>query len=117
MLVPVLLGCSTEKNTFATRAYHSITSQYNIFFNATESFSAGEAKVEVNIEDDFTRLLPLYKETDPSVANLVKSDMDIAIIKASKLIEIHSITQKPKRRKKRSKRYQEFVSKEEFNPW
>lgn len=117
LLLPLFHNCSTEKNTFATRAYHSITSQYNIFFNANESFKSGVAKVEENIEDDFTRLLPVYKESDPAVANLVKSDMEEAILKASKLIEIHSITAKPQRRKGRSKRNREFAAKEEYNPW
>ena len=116
LLLPLFQGCSTQKNTFASRAYHKVTSQYNILFNANESFRAGEARVEENIEDDFTRLLPIYKESDPSVGNMVKSDMDDAIIRASKLIEIHSITAKPKRQRRRTRRYQEFASKEEFNP-
>ena len=117
LLMPLLQGCSTKKNTFASRAYHNLTSQYNIYFNANESFKAGHTRVETAIEDDFTRLLPVYKTSDPSVGNMVKSDMDNAIIKASKLIEIHSITEKPKRRGRRTRRYQEFASKEEFNPW
>jgi hypothetical protein len=98
LLMPLLQGCSTKKNTFASRAYHKVTSKYNIYFNANESFKAGQNRVETAIEDDFTRLLPVYKESDPAVSNMVKSDMDNAIIKASKLIEIHSITEKPKRR-------------------
>jgi tetratricopeptide (TPR) repeat protein len=117
LLLPLYQGCSTEKNTFASRTYHKITSQYNIYFNASESFTAGVEQIESRIEDDFTRLLPIYKENDPSAANMVKSDMDNAIIKASKLIEIHSITEKPKRRRNRTRRYQEFASQEEFNPW
>jgi tetratricopeptide (TPR) repeat protein len=115
--MPLLQGCSTKKNTFASRTYHKVTSKYNIYFNANESFKAGQDRVENAIEDDFTRLLPIYKESDPSVANMVKSDMDNTIIKASKLIEIHSITEKPKRRARRTRRYQEFASQEEFNPW
>jgi tetratricopeptide (TPR) repeat protein len=117
LLMPLLQGCSTKKNTFASRAYHNVTSKYNIYFNANESFKAGQARVETAIEDDFTRLLPLYKESDPAASNMVKSDMDNAIIKASKLIEIHSITEKPKRRARRTRRYQEFASQDEFNPW
>jgi tetratricopeptide (TPR) repeat protein len=117
LLVPLYQGCSTEKNTFASRTYHNITSKYNVFFNASESFRAGEEKIETSIEDDFTRLLPIYKVSNPSAANLVKSDMDNAVLKASKLIEIHSITEKPKRRRRRTQRYLEFASKEEFNPW
>jgi tetratricopeptide (TPR) repeat protein len=115
--MPLYQRCSTEKNTFASRAYHNVTSQYNVYFNGNESLKAGIERIETSIEDDFTRLLPVYKESDPSAANLVKSDMDNAVIKASKLIELHSITEKPKRRKRRTRRYQEFASQEEFNPW
>jgi tetratricopeptide (TPR) repeat protein len=117
LLMPLCQRCSTEKNTFASRAYHNVTSQYNVYFNGNESLKAGIERIETSIENDFTRLLPIYKESDPSAANLVKSDMDNAVIKASKLIELHSITEKPKRRRRRTRRYQEFASQEEFNPW
>ncbi|SHF57543.1 Tetratricopeptide repeat-containing protein [Mariniphaga anaerophila] len=115
--MPLYQRCSTEKNTFATRTFHNVTSQYNVYFNGNESFKAGVERIETSIEDDFTRLLPIYKESDPSAANLAKADMDNAVLKASKLIELHSITQKPKRKRRRTRRYQEFASKEEFNPW
>ena len=107
----VFSGCSTEKNTTATRAFHNVTSRYNIYFNANESVKAGLANVNERIEDDFTRILPIYKESDPAVARLVKSDMDNAVVKCSKLIEIHSLTKKPKRKKGGgSRKYQEFAS-------
>ncbi len=117
LLLPLYQGCSTKKNTLASRTYHNVTSKYNIYFNAYESFKAGAERVENNIEDDFTRLLSIYKVSSPSVANMVQSDMDNAILKASKLIEIHSITTKPKRRRQRTRKYQEFASKDEFNRW
>ncbi len=110
-------GCSTEKNTRASRTFHNVTSQYNVYFNANESVKEGLLTIDERIEEDFTRLLPIYKESDPSAAKMVKSDMDNAVIKCSKLIEIHSITKKPKRKRKRTRKYQEFASQEEFNKW
>jgi tetratricopeptide (TPR) repeat protein len=117
LLISIFAGCSTEKNTRASRAFHNVTSRYNVYFNANESVKEGLATIDERIEDDFTHLLPLYKESEPSAVRLVKSDMDYAIIKCSKLVEIHSITKKPKRKKKRTRKYQEFASKEEFNNW
>jgi len=117
MLVPLFQRCSTEKNTSASRAFHKVTSKYNVYFNGNESLENGLERIEESIENDYTRLLPIYKVSDPSAANLVKSDMDNAVIKASKLIELHSITAKPKRRRRRTRKYQEFASQEEFNPW
>lgn len=117
VLIGVFGGCSTEKNTRASRAFHNITSKYNVYFNANESFKAGVENVEKNIKNDFTRILPIYKSSDPSAAQLVKSDMENAIVKCSKLIEIHSITKKPKPRKNRTRKYIEFASREEFNKY
>ena len=113
----VFSGCSTEKNTRASRAFHNVNSQYNVYFNANESVKKGVLNIEERIDDDFTRILPIYKSSTPSAGEMVKSDMDNAIIKCSKLIEIHSITKKPKRQKKRTRKYQEFASQEEFNKW
>lgn len=78
---------------------------------------AGQRRIEQNVDDDFTRILPVYKESYSTSGSLAKADMDNAILKASKLIQDHSITVKPKRRKIRTRRYQQFASKEEFNLW
>ncbi len=117
-LVWVFAGCSTEKNTRASRTFHNVNSKYNIYFNANESVKKGVETIETRIDDDFTRILPIYKSSVPSAGEMVKSDMETAIIKCSKLIEIHSITKKPKRKKGGgSRKYQEFASQEEFNKW
>jgi len=117
LLIAVFAGCSTEKNTRASRTFHNLTSKYNIFFNANESVKSALALVDEQIDDDYTQILPIYKENDPSAKQMVTSDMDYAIVKCSKLIEIHSITKKPKRKKRRTRKYQEFASQEEFNKW
>ncbi len=116
-LVWVFAGCTTEKNTWSTRTFHNINSQYNVYFNANESVKKGVENIDERIDDDFTRLLPIYKSSTPSAGELVKSDMNYAIEKCSKLIEIHSITKKPKRKRNRTRKYQEFASQEEFNKW
>lgn len=117
LLAGFLSGCSTKKNTVSSRAYHNLTSKYNIYFNGNESLKAGQRRIEQNVDDDFTRILPVYKESYPTSGSLAKADMDNAILKASKLIQDHSITAKPKRRRIRTRRYQQFASKEEFNLW
>ena len=33
------MGCSTKKNTPGTRAYHELTTRYNIYFNASEAYN------------------------------------------------------------------------------
>ena len=53
-------GCSTKKNTWATRTFHTTTTRYNIHFNATNSFNEGIRNMEKAHKDDFSQLLPLF---------------------------------------------------------
>ncbi len=118
LMVGFISGCSTKKNTRLSRAYHNLTSHYNIYFNAKESLKSGEARINKMVEDDYTRLLLIYKDSDPSTAKMANADMEDVILRCSKLIKVHSITKKPKRKGgKRSRKYIEFASKEEFNKW
>lgn len=112
-----LAGCTTEKNTAVSRAYHNLTAHYNVYFNGKESLRTGVEKINNSVEDDFSKVLPLYKSSNPTTAKAANSEMENAIMKGSKLIQSHSITKKPKRRKNRSKAYIHFASKDEFNNW
>lgn len=116
-LAGLVYGCSTEKNTRASRAYHNLTSRYNIYFNGKEGMKAGLRRVEQNVEDDYTRILPVYKESYKAAGTVAKADMDLAIQKGSKVAQNRSITAKPKRRRIRTRSYQEFARREEFNNW
>ncbi|MFY9151308.1 MAG: tetratricopeptide repeat protein [Prolixibacteraceae bacterium] len=112
-----LAGCTTEKNTAVSRAYHNVTAHYNVYFNGKESLRTGVEKINNSVEDDYSKVLPLYKSSNPSTATAANAEMENAILKGSKLIQSHSITKKPKRRKNRSKSYIRFASQEEFNNW
>ena len=116
-LLIVIAGCSVEKNTRVNRAYHNLTAHYNILFNGKESLKSGVSRINETVEDDYTKMLLVYKSSDPGTGQTATSEMETAIMKASKLIKLHSITKKPKRRKRRSESYKKFASKEEFNKW
>ncbi len=113
----VLLGCSTKKNTTVSRAYHNLTAQYNVYFNAKESVKAGLARIDKTIPDDYTHFLPVYKTSNPEAAMAATAEMELAILKCSKLITLHSITKSPPRRSNKSERYKKFASKGEYNNW
>lgn len=117
LLVLVAGSCSTEKNTALSRSYHNVTSRYNIYFNGKESMQAGLERIDQSVEDDYTRLLPIYKTSANGTERLASAEMDNAIMKGSKLIKIHSLTQKPKRRKNRTAAYKNLASKDEYNNW
>lgn len=117
VLLFFLAGCSTEKNTALSRRYHNLTAHYNVYFNGKESLKKGLEKIDNSVEDDYSNILPLFKSSIPSTGKVATADLDNSIQKASKLIQSHSITKKPKRRKNRSEAYKRFASREEFNDW
>lgn len=118
LVLLILAGsCSTDKNTAVTRTYHNITSRYNIYFNGKESVKSGLVRMDQAVDDDFTRLLPVYKSSLPGTERLASAEMDNAILKASKLIKLHSLTKKPKRRKNRTAAYKNLAGKDEYNVW
>ncbi|MFV0365929.1 MAG: tetratricopeptide repeat protein [Mangrovibacterium sp.] len=117
MSTVLISSCSTKKNTFTSRNFHNLVSRYNIYFNGKEALLAGEKKIETEVADDYSRLLPVYKSSLPETENMVASNMGYAIEKGNKLISLHSITAKPKRRKNRSEAYKKLANKEEYNNW
>jgi len=116
VVLVLLLGCSTKKNNLFTRQYHQLTTRYNVYFNGNEALKAGVQKMEQNHREDYTNLLPVFVSNNEQTRSVCNSDMDYAIEKAVKAIDVHSITAKPKRRKnKDSRNYESFRKKKEFN--
>lgn len=117
-IIGLLIGCSTEKNTALSRSYHNITSHYNVYFNGREAFKGGVLRLENGYVDNYNAILPIFKFGDETAAKSIYPDMDKAIKKCSKLIKLHSITAKPKRKKgRKSKKEREFYAKKEYNDW
>ena len=116
----IISSCSTEKNTSSRRAYHNLTSHYNVYFNGYESFNAGLNKIDEQYKDNYTEILPIFRYADDQSTQLVSSDMDLAIEKSAKTITNHSIIVKPKIKDKRSsmtEKEKEFHKKNEFCKW
>ncbi|MEA1877130.1 MAG: tetratricopeptide repeat protein [Bacteroidota bacterium] len=119
LLVILTASCSTKKNTLISRNYHNLTSHYNIYFNAYEIKREGHKKIESSFQDDFNKILPIDIYTQKEVARRLLPDMDKVIKKCSKVITMHSITSKPKRKRRgrQSDRQKEFYRQNEFNKW
>lgn len=111
-------GCSTRKNTAATRSYHYTTAKYNINFNALQHFEKGNEQMQTAMVDDYSRLLPMYPISVHENGEAVAGEMDVVIEKCRKTIKQHSITKKPKKNPKKSKDpdYQHWYNQVEFNP-
>jgi tetratricopeptide (TPR) repeat protein len=118
LVLVVVSGCSTKKNTLLSRSYHQLTSRYNTYFNGNESFKRGVDRINKQYEYDFTRNLPVFTYTNPELAKAASADMDRAITKASKVITTKSITTKPDKPKGQpSQKETDFYNQREFNRW
>ena len=85
----VLTSCSTKKNTLVNRTYHNITAHYNAYFYRNESLKEGVAKLGKLHEDNYDEVLSVFKYGDKRKAKSIYPEMDIAIEKASKVIQKH----------------------------
>ena len=93
LLLSMLLlinSCSTKKKSWVNRQYHNTTAKYNGYFNGNESLKTGVKKIHAKHNDDYTSILPVYKEVDLKNSN-THSYMDKAIKKGSVVIQRHSM--------------------------
>jgi len=93
-LIIVLLlaySCSTQKNTFVSRNFHSITTKYNGYFNAHESYRAGLKRLDEVHEDNYEDMLSVFRYGSTQQASGVAGNMDVAYQKASTAIRRHSM--------------------------
>ncbi len=113
----ILYSCSTKKNTGMRRSYHNLTSHYNVYFNGNESFKEGVLYMENNLTEDYSNVLNVFIYDDASSSS-IGSQMQRAEKKAAKLIKVHSITARPKRKKgHKTKKDKAFYAKKEYNNW
>ena len=112
-------SCSTAKNTAATRWWQAFNSRYNTYFNGAVAYVDGSLEKENGNQDNYTDFLPLYTVRNKNSRELGKSNFDRAILKAEKVIDRHSIKQRPqwKSNKRKTDRDREWLSRKEYNPF
>ena len=91
LAVLVLTSCSTKKNKWNRRAYHNLTSHYNVWWNGDQSVKEGEKALKEAVKDDYTLILPVFNYGTKENALSLNSNMDRAIEKASISIQRHSM--------------------------
>lgn len=96
VLLILLVGCKTNKNTFIHRGYHNLTARYNGYYYATESIKEGEEKIRTSYKYDYDRLLPVYLVPTNETAKSTFPEFDKAIKKSSNCIQRHTIKDKKK---------------------
>ena len=55
----ILASCSTTKDSFLNRTYHSLIAKYNTLFNGKEAYKEGLKTLRNNYQDDYFKQLPI----------------------------------------------------------
>ncbi len=119
LIILLLTGCSTKKNTPQSRFWQSFTARYNTYFNGSQAFIEGNIEKENGNRDNCTELIPLYMVGNKQSRNLGGGNFDRAIEKSQKAIKQHSIKRRPEWNKGRRKTTKdiEWLSRREYNPF
>lgn len=59
LIALIIVGCSTKKDAFLNRNFHSVNTKYNILFNGHEALRVGLEQLNANYEDNFWERLPV----------------------------------------------------------
>ena len=120
MLV-LLAACSNKTNTARSRFWQSFTTKYNVYFHGKTNYDEQLKAMMDAYEDDYSQQLymhPAEARANPKAPQPTGS-FERTIEKMEKAITLHSIKKKPKRKggKGRDAKYQEWLSRDEYNPF
>ena len=120
-MVVVLAACSNKTNTAQSRFWQSFTTKYNVYFHGKTNYDEQEKAMLEGYEDDYSQHLymhPAEARANPK-APQPGGSFERTIEKMEKAIALHSIKKKPKRKsgKGRDPKYQEWLSRDEYNPY
>ncbi|GJM36617.1 MAG: hypothetical protein DHS20C18_56180 [Saprospiraceae bacterium] len=71
------------------KLYHNTTSKYNGYFNANELLEASTLQLEAQHQDNYNKILEMYKYVAADNPQVVASDLDKAMEKVSVVVNLH----------------------------
>ncbi|HTF19795.1 MAG TPA: tetratricopeptide repeat protein [Chryseolinea sp.] len=87
--IVLLHSCSSEKNTWTSKAYHNTTAHYNGYYYAREEIQKIEKTIWSGLSDDYNKILRLYPTVDTAMASSYDKDIQESIKMASLAIQRH----------------------------
>lgn len=82
-------ACSSQRNTWTSKAYHNATAHYNGYYYAKEEIRKIENTLWESLTDDYNKILRLYPQLDTALAKSYDEDLQEAIKMASIAIQRH----------------------------
>lgn len=89
ILAIVLGACSSEKDTWTSKAYHNTTSHFNGYYYARDEIRKIEKTLWSSLNDDYGKILRLYPKIDSTLAQGYDKEVQEAIKMASLAIQRH----------------------------
>lgn len=89
--IAFVTNCSTEKNTFINRTFHSTHAKYNGFFNANEIIKATLKDFETNYIENYDKIIPVFIYPNETESKAFYPPMDTASAKCERVIVKHQM--------------------------
>ena len=102
----LIVSCSTNKNAFLNRTYHSTTARYNGYFNANELINQSINSYRSSYKEDYYSLIPIERNPNKTEIEGMLPSLDTAISKCKNVIQSHSMPS-----------IQRSYKKVEYNSW
>jgi len=94
-VIAILLACSTKKDNFVNRKWHSVNTEYNVLYNGGLALDKGIEDVKATYSDNFWEVLPLERmqitEEEQKPGDTKNPNFERAETKATKAIQKHSM--------------------------
>ncbi len=94
-IIAILLACSTKKDNFVNRKWHSVNTEYNTLYNGGLALDKGIEEVKATYSDNFWEVLPLERmqitEEEQKPGDTKNPNFERAETKATKAIQKHSM--------------------------
>lgn len=103
----VISSCSTERNTFLSRTYHSTTAHYNGYFNANDLLRSALVQYQNELKENYYKVLPIRPLPNEEEVKSLYTPIDTAISKCTKVIQRHAMPSMDK----------PSLKKDEHNTW
>lgn len=87
-------SCTTEKNTWITRTFHTTCSHFNGYFWGKLSYEEGLDKLATVHKEDYADIIPVFPYAESNEVSGIAPQMDRAVQKCKTMIENHTITDK-----------------------
>ena len=120
LFLVLFVSCTSTKNTKGTRWYHSFNTRYNVYFNGNEAYKTSLKNLNENYTESYAEMILMHPVSSlPKDKQTTGGSFDRSIEKSVKAIKRHSIQTKPEKQpgKSRNPKYQEFMSRTEYNPF